>query len=107
MEYGWILLRTTAVLVAVCALAYASLRWGLQRYANFQPQGPRRLEVVERLGVGPKRALLVVRTADQVWLVGSSEGGLQALGQLEPTAWLTVGDSREEEAYDSADVETP
>lgn len=87
MEYGWMMLRSLGVLVAVCALAYAILRWGLHRFAAVDGGGPGRLQVVERLGVAPKQTLLVVRAGREYWLVASSEAGLQMLGQLDPEQW--------------------
>ena len=99
MEYGWMLLRMIAVLGAVCALAYVSLRWGLQRYVKSQPGSRGRMEVVDRLGIGPRRSLLVVRAGEQFWLVGSSESGLAMLGELEADNWQL---SEESEALDGA-----
>ena len=87
MEYGWMMLRMLAVLAAVCALAYGLLRLGLRRFAPFNPSAQGRLEVVDRLGVAPKQSLLVVRTGGQFWLVGSSEAGLQMLGELDADPW--------------------
>jgi flagellar biosynthetic protein FliO len=97
MEYGWILLRMIAVLGAVCALAYVSLRWGLKRYTNLQPGAKGQMEVVDRLGIGPRRSVMVIRTGGQYWLLGSSEVGLSMLGELE--GW-SPGD---QECYDDAD----
>ena len=87
MEYGWILLRMIGVLAAVCALAYVLLRWGVQRLSPFDPDRTGRLAIVERLGVAPKQSLLVVRAADQVWLIGSSESGIEMLGELDAAPW--------------------
>lgn len=87
MEYGWTMLRMIVVLMAVCALAYGMLRWGLRRFAPFDPDHDGRLEVVERLGVGPKQAVMVVRAGDSYWLVGTSESGMDRLGKIEPDEW--------------------
>ena len=87
MDMSWMLLRMILVLGAVCALAYVVLRWGVKRLVTFDPARGRGLEVVERLGIAPKRSLLVVRTGGEYWLVGSSEAGLEMLGKLDAEAW--------------------
>ena len=87
MDYGWMLLRMMGVLAAVCALAFVVLRWGLKRMAPFDADGAGRLEVVERLGLGPKQSLLVVRAGEQYLLVGISEGGFEPLGTLDAGDW--------------------
>lgn len=84
MDYGWMLVRMVLVLAAVCALAYGLLRWGLRRLAPMQNAESANLEVVEQLGVGPKRSIMVVRAGDDYLLVGCSEAGFEALGRLDP-----------------------
>ncbi len=83
MDYGWMLVRMVLVLGAVCALAWVLLRWGLKRLAPMQGDQQGNLEVVDRLGVGSGRAILVVRAGEEYLLVGSSEAGLERLGRLE------------------------
>ena len=87
MDYGWMLLRMIGVLAAVCALAFVVLRWGLQRMAPVNADSAGRLEVIERLGLGPKQSLLVVRAGEQYLLVGISEGGFERIGVLEAADW--------------------
>lgn len=87
MEFGWMFLRMIAVLAAVCALAFVMLRWGLRRFVPFDPSRSGRLEVVERLAVGPKRSILAVRAGREFLLVGSSEAGFELLGPLDADGW--------------------
>lgn len=101
MDYGWMLLRMIAVLAAVCALAWVFLRWGLRRMAPLDSDRTARLEVVDRLGVGPKRSILVVRAGDEYWLVGSSEAGLQQLGRLDAQSWADTAVHTGEDDNDS------
>ena len=98
MEYGWMLLRMVAVLAAVCGLAYVILRWGLRRFAPFDPDQTGRLEVVERLGVAPKQSLLVVRAGDEYLLIGCSESGFERLGRLRREDWTEEGQTEGETA---------
>ncbi len=83
MEYGWMMVRTLFVLGAVCALAYGLLRWGLRRFVPVGARGAGRMEVVDRLGVAPKQSILVVRVGSRHLLIGSSEAGLQNLGEID------------------------
>jgi flagellar protein FliO/FliZ len=82
MEYGWMMLRTLFVLGAVCALAYGLLRWGLKRFVPAGGAGKGRMEIVDRIGVAPKQSVLVLRVGSRYLLVGSSEAGLQNLGEV-------------------------
>ena len=91
MEFGWMLLQMFVVLGAVCALAYVLLRWGVKRLVAFDPDRAGRLQMVERLAVGPKRAILVVRAGDEFILVGSSETGFERLARLDAEAWEEGG----------------
>lgn len=87
MEYGWILLRMVAVLAAVCGLAYVFLRWGVRHLSPFDPTEEGRLDIEERLSVGPKQTLLVVRAGDRRWLIGASPAGFEKLGELDAEQW--------------------
>lgn len=83
MELSLIFLRTLLVLAGVSALAYASLRWGLKRFTDAHQDPNPRIEIQERLVLGPKRQILLLRIEGEQILVGSSEAGLQKLHHLE------------------------
>ncbi len=94
--YGWLLLKSGLVLVAICLLAYLALRFVLPRYVKgLGATVDGQLEVVERLAIAPRRSLLVVRAGSRHLLVGSSEAGLQPLGELDGADWpsSTAADS--------------
>lgn len=97
MEFGWMLLRMLLILGAVCALAYALLRWGVKRIVPFDPNKAGRLELVERLATGPKRTILVVRAGEEYILVGSSEAGFERLARLEPDTWREMDGELEDD----------
>jgi flagellar biosynthetic protein FliP len=71
-------------LAAVLALLLGALRV-LKRYAPSAGAGRARLplEVVQRVGVGPKQGVAVVRVGSRVLVVGTGEGGLHALAELD------------------------
>ncbi|GJG86598.1 hypothetical protein tb265_17790 [Gemmatimonadetes bacterium T265] len=75
------------VLVAlgvVLALLFVTLRV-LQRFAPAAGGGRARLplEVVQRLSLGPKQGVAVVRVGARVLVVGTGEGGVQPLAELD------------------------
>ncbi|AKF80756.1 hypothetical protein MFU01_38590 [Myxococcus fulvus] len=86
---GWMLVRTLMVLGAVVASIYLTLNVGLRRLMGLQSASPGRqtvVSVVERLPLDPKRALFVVKAADEYLLVGGGEAGLQLLSKLDAEA---------------------
>ncbi|MFY1831085.1 flagellar biosynthetic protein FliO [Myxococcus fulvus] len=86
---GWMLVRTLMVLGAVVASIYLTLNVGLRRLMGLQSAAPGRqtvVSVVERLPLDPKRALFVVKAADEYLLVGGGEAGLQLLSKLDAEA---------------------
>jgi flagellar biosynthetic protein FliO len=89
-SFGWLLLKTTLLLVAICLLAYLVLRFLARRQLGrwgMRAGGPGRLAVVDRLALGPRASLQVVRAGSRVLLLGASEAGIQLLCELEPSDW--------------------
>ncbi|MFM2092827.1 MAG: Flagellar biosynthesis protein FliO [Planctomycetota bacterium] len=70
-------------LVAVAGLAvglgWLAKRTGLRKLI---PGSGGHLEVVDRLALGRRRALILVRCGDRLFLVGDSEQGLQGCGEM-------------------------
>ena len=86
---GWTLLRTLLVLGAVLASIYLTLNVGLRRLMGLQAMSAGRqplVSVVERLPLDQRRALFVVKAADEYLLVGGGEAGLQLLSKLDSEA---------------------
>lgn len=69
----------------VLALAWFCSRWLGGRY-GFQSMG-RTIRVLERVMVGPDRSLLVVRTGEQVWLLGCTPQHIEKIGELDPAQY--------------------
>ena|SRR5690554_3334007 len=88
MAYGWLILRTLIVLLAVLALAYAALRLLAKHLGRTRQTEPGNIEVLERQRIEPRRSLLVVRTAGECWLLASTEQGIAPVGKLDPSPWL-------------------
>lgn len=88
--YGAFLLETLLILIAVCALAWVVVRFGLRRlYAPSPGSGGRQapLRVVARLPLEPRRTVYIIEAAGKTLLVGVSEGGAMTnLTELDPEA---------------------
>ncbi len=66
----------------VCLLAYFSLKWVYRRGAGGRSNGP--IRVVARCSPEHKRSLFIVEAAGRCFLVGSSEGGMSLLAEVDP-----------------------
>lgn len=76
------LVQTFLVLAFVCGLAYVVVRL-LPRSAGIASQNSM-LKIVDRVPVDQRRSILVVNVAGQWLLVGSSEGGVNLICELDP-----------------------
>lgn len=80
-SYGWVLFRMVLMLGAVCILAWVSLKWGLKRWVTPDAKaGP--MQVLARLPLEPRRTINLIKVGQRVLVVGSSEHGMHALGDL-------------------------
>lgn len=86
LGFGALLARTMLVLAAVCVLAVFSLRWAAARGVG-RADASRRLDVIERVPVGNRQAVLAVRAGRRVVLVGASPGRLDRLAELSADEW--------------------
>ena len=102
ISYGWVLVKTIFVLVAVCALAYAGLKWGSKFVVNRTNQD--RFKVLARLPVEPRRNIVVVQIADTYLVLGSSENGFSTLATLDKDQALSLVDVPTTAAKTFADV---
>ncbi|MCC6241868.1 MAG: flagellar type III secretion system pore protein FliP [Gemmatimonadaceae bacterium] len=80
----------TAVLGVVAALAFvlglgALCLWGLKRWGNMSLTARPRIavEVVQRVSLGPKAGLAVVRVGEKVMAVSVGDGGIRTLFELD------------------------
>jgi flagellar protein FliO/FliZ len=71
------------VLLAVCALAYALLRWGLRRFQATSTSRAHGMRVLARLSLEPRRSVYVVEIAGRYFVLGTAEGGLSTLAELD------------------------
>lgn len=84
--YGWLLAETLVALVAVCLLALVALRWGLRRLGMPGSTDGGRIRVLERVAVDARRSLLLVEVGSRVLLVGTGEGPMAVLADIDPAS---------------------
>jgi flagellar biosynthetic protein FliO len=79
--YGWFLLETLVVLAVVCVLAWLVLRFWVRRAYAGQSRGP--IRVLARAPLEPRRTLYVIEVGGKCLLIGSGEGPLANLGEVD------------------------
>jgi flagellar protein FliO/FliZ len=79
--YGLLLLETLAALVVIALVAWVAVRLGRGRLGG--GRGARRMRIAERLPLEPRRSLYLVEVDGESLLVGSSDGGVRLVKELE------------------------
>ncbi len=84
LDFGWMLLRTLAVLVVVIMLAWLSLNYGLRKLMGLKPVvgGASVVRVLERVPLDSKHSMFVVQAAGEYLLIGGGDGNLQLISKL-------------------------
>lgn len=77
------LIRMILVLAGVLLLAYLILHKGLGKLGAKLRQG-RLIRVIDRVGLEPKKTLYLVEVGNRHVLLGSGEGGIRFLTELDP-----------------------
>jgi len=87
LSLGWALIRTVVVLGMVVLLAWLTLNVGLRRLLGIKgvARGGAVVEVLERVPLDQKRALFVVKAANEVLLIGGSDNSLELITRLDPS----------------------
>ena len=81
---AWEIGKTSIALIAVCALIYVFVRYGLRRFTGAR-NGPEGLfRVIARFGLEPKKVLYIVEVSGKSMLLASSETGVRFLAHLDP-----------------------
>jgi len=94
--FVWLLLKTLIVLLLVCVLAYVFIRLVLKKLIRpHGGAGASRLTFIERLNVGPRQSIQVVRAGTKVLLIGVNENAIRLLCELPFEEWQ-AGDTASE-----------
>lgn len=83
LDFGMMVVRMLIFLGIVLILIYFVLKKGLPLLVNPAVYGSRAVKVLERIPVDQKRSLLVVEVQDKVYLMGSAEGQVNVLMELD------------------------
>ncbi|MEM1347704.1 MAG: flagellar biosynthetic protein FliO [Myxococcota bacterium] len=89
-SYGAMLLRMSLGVLAVCAVAFLVLKYGVQRFAS-PGASDKHFEVLARFPLEPRRSLLIARVASKTLLLASSEAGVHLLRELDAEDAATFG----------------
>ncbi|MBN1944065.1 MAG: flagellar biosynthetic protein FliO [Bradymonadales bacterium] len=92
-EFGWMLVRTTIILVVICLLAYLLIRFVLRRFLPAARAGEGRsgrLVPLDRLSLDPRRSLVVVKAGSKVLLIGLGDDRCDLLCELDPLEWADL-----------------
>ena len=88
----------------VVVAAWACTRFVGRRFSAGAGAGSGRLRVVERVALGPDRALVLVRAGGRVFLVGSAPQQLTLLAELDADAFPESGGQPEPTPADFASL---
>lgn len=83
---GFTLFRTLIVLGLVVMMAYVSLNWGLRKMLGIKGpagRGGAVVSVVERVSLGQRHSLFVVKAAGEYLLVGGTDASLGLISKLD------------------------
>jgi flagellar protein FliO/FliZ len=82
---GWQLVQMLLVLGAVIMLAYVSLNWGMRKLLGIRTPGSggSLVSVIERVPLDQRRAVFVVKAANEYLLVGGAEQQLSLISKLD------------------------
>ena len=84
-------LKVFVLLGVLVGLGFYALRYAARRSGGTGLRARGRVELIERLGLEPRRALYVIRAGSQYMAIGSSENGLQFLMELKGEELLSAG----------------
>lgn len=84
LDFGMMIFRMLIFLGIILVLIYVVLRKGLPLLVNPSMFRSSSVKILERVPVDQKRSLLVVEVQDKIYLMGSAEGQINVLMELDP-----------------------
>ena len=91
----WMLAQTLLALALVCGLAVVLFRWLLPRLQNLSSPSGGMVRVVDRVGIEPRKSLLIVEVAGRWLLISTSEAGVHLISELDAAAAEEAASERE------------
>jgi flagellar biogenesis protein FliO len=86
---GWLFVKTLIAMVIVIALAFICIRYLLPRLQMAKQRGKSRIQIIERIGLEPRKALYIIKVGNKAAVVGSSDHNLSKLIDLDADDLLT------------------
>ena len=83
LNFGWLMLRMLIFLALVLVLIYFVLRKVLPMLMQTPHTQNRAVKIIDRVPIDQKRSLLVVEVQDRIYLLGSAEGQINVLMELD------------------------
>ena len=89
-DFGWLLVKTTLILIAVCLLSYLFIRFLARRMSSLGRGSSTKLEVMDRLVLEHRRSIYVVRAGSRTVLLGAGESEVTLLCELDGEEWTDM-----------------
>jgi flagellar biosynthetic protein FliO len=80
----WMLVQTIFMLAFICAMAYIVIRL-LKRFGGVATSS-NLIEIIDRVALDQRKGLYVIKVTGRYLLIGTSENGVQLLGELDAEA---------------------
>ena len=82
-DFAWAVLRLVVLLPLVLVLAYMAVKFGVGRLVYSSHPGTPGMQVLDRLPLGAKSSLIVVKVADRYFLLAHHEKTTGLIQELE------------------------
>lgn len=92
--YWLLMLETASILALMAGGAWALVRFGGSRLRRMG--GERRMRVIERLVLEPRRSVYLIDVDGEMMLVGVSEGSVRLLGKIQDAKTKMPGETNQE-----------
>ncbi|MBF0493121.1 MAG: FliO/MopB family protein [Deltaproteobacteria bacterium] len=79
LSFGWMFVKVIVSMLLVSALAFLAIKYLIPKSPWMKNLQGSKIQVLEKVGIEPRKNLYLVQVAEKVVLVGSSEQGLSAL----------------------------
>ncbi len=84
MSFGWLFVKTILAMIFILAMAFGFIRYLLPKLQGQVMKSSSRIQVIDRAGLEPRRALYVVKVGKKAALLSSSESGVTKVMDLDP-----------------------
>ena len=83
LSFGWLFVKTIIAMIAVIALAIWGIRHWMPRLQGLRPRPDSVIQILERFGLEPRKALYIIQIGKKRLLLGVSENQINKLADLD------------------------